>query len=262
MRVHTLLLVILALLGVLGAKASQGVIEINQADVEAAGGFPYVITAPGSYILTGNLTVESSNRGAIQIAADHVTLDLNGFVIQGPEDSEGDGVSSFDSGPNRFREDVHVRNGTVRGFKSGIRLGDGLVENVRAWATSSDAITARTGTVRNCFIRDSGGDGIVGAVVTDNTVIGTSGVGIRLRGRLASRNVVVANVEEAILVQGTAAALVSENVVSGSADEPEIVFEQAGSYARNYVTGLVEGGVAGDCNVINGVLECPLPATE
>ena len=37
--------------------------------------------------------------------------------------------------------------------------------------TSSDAITARTGTVRDCFIRDSGGDGIVGAVVTDNPVM-------------------------------------------------------------------------------------------
>jgi len=262
MRVRKLQLALLVSFCAVGLRASQGVIEINQADVEAADGFPYVITESGSYILTGNLTLESSNRGAVQIAADHVTLDLNGFLIQGPEDSEGDGVSSFESGPNRFREDVHVRNGTIRGFRFGIRLGDSLVQRVRVWATSSDAITARTGTVRNCFIRDSGGDGIVGAVVTDNTVIGTGGAGIRLRGRLASRNTLAANTEEAILIQGTAAALVSENVVSGVPDEPTIVFEQAGSYAHNHVTGLVVGGVLGDCNVIDGVLECPPPATE
>ncbi len=37
--------------------AADGVIEINQATVEANGGFPYVISKPGSYILSGNLTV-------------------------------------------------------------------------------------------------------------------------------------------------------------------------------------------------------------
>ena len=262
MRIYISLLALFALFCALEASASQGVVEINQADVEAAQGFPYVITESGSYVLTGNLTIDSSGRDAILIMVDHVTLDLNGFVIQGAEDGNGIGVSSLDLDLERFREDVHVRNGTVRGFKLGVWLGDGSVENVRAWSNSGDSITARFGAVRNCFVRDGGEDGIVGAIMTNNTVIDTSGVGIRLTGRLDSRNVVAANVEEAILVQATSAGLVSENVVSGSADQPEIVFEQEGSYSRNYVAGLVQGGVAGDCNVINGVLECPLPAPE
>ena len=39
------------------ASAADGVIEINQASVKAAGGFPFVISQPGSYRLTGNLDV-------------------------------------------------------------------------------------------------------------------------------------------------------------------------------------------------------------
>ncbi len=38
----------------LTAQAADGVIEINRASVEAGGGFPYVISEPVSYNLTGN----------------------------------------------------------------------------------------------------------------------------------------------------------------------------------------------------------------
>ncbi len=74
----------LAILGIsLPVFAVDGVIEINQAAVNAAGGFPFVINTPGSYRLTGNLTVPAETT-AIQIAASQVTLDLNGFAILGP----------------------------------------------------------------------------------------------------------------------------------------------------------------------------------
>ena len=43
--------------------AADGVIEINQVTVEANGGFPYVISEPGSYILTGNLWVPGGEDG-------------------------------------------------------------------------------------------------------------------------------------------------------------------------------------------------------
>ena len=49
--------------------AADGVIEINQADVEANGGFPYVISEPGSYMLTGNLSVPDENTSAIEVQA-------------------------------------------------------------------------------------------------------------------------------------------------------------------------------------------------
>jgi hypothetical protein len=70
------------------AFAVDGVVLINQSSVIAAGGFPYVISQTGSYKLSGNLIMNTSQSGnhlgsdlAIGIGASNVTLDLNGFTI-------------------------------------------------------------------------------------------------------------------------------------------------------------------------------------
>jgi len=63
-------------------------IAIDQAAVLAGSitpgdtpGFPARLSRPGSYILTGNLTVPATVANAIQITSSHLTLDLNGFHI-------------------------------------------------------------------------------------------------------------------------------------------------------------------------------------
>jgi hypothetical protein len=73
--------------------AVDGTILINQATVNAAGGFPYIISQPGSYKLSGNLTMNTTSTGnhvllngalgdiAIGITASDVAFDLNGFSI-------------------------------------------------------------------------------------------------------------------------------------------------------------------------------------
>src|SRR5215472_5508177 len=71
-------------------------IQINQATIAASGnrstgGFPFTITQPGSYILTGNIVV--SLGGGIEIASDNVTIDLNGFTISGPVRCTGKGAT-------------------------------------------------------------------------------------------------------------------------------------------------------------------------
>src|SRR5882762_4507455 len=70
--------------------ADDGVVLIDQNRALAgnvtpgdAPGFPVTISQPGSYRLSGNLTVPDINTTAIQITADFVTLDLNGFSIVG-----------------------------------------------------------------------------------------------------------------------------------------------------------------------------------
>src|ERR1022692_224651 len=72
-------------------NAVDGVVLISQVQALAgnvtpgdAPGFPVTISVPGSYRLSGNLTVPDQNTTAIQIAADNVTIDLNGFSILGP----------------------------------------------------------------------------------------------------------------------------------------------------------------------------------
>jgi len=61
------------------ALAVDGQTLINQSIVNASGGFPYTISSPGSYKLSGNLVVPSGD--GIHITADNVTLDLGGFTI-------------------------------------------------------------------------------------------------------------------------------------------------------------------------------------
>lgn len=63
--------------------ALDGQILINQTTVMAAGGFPYLISQPGSYKLSGNLIVPSY-KDRIHIQSSNVTLDLNGFSIFNP----------------------------------------------------------------------------------------------------------------------------------------------------------------------------------
>jgi len=72
--------------------AIDGQVLINQSTVMASGGFPYRITQPGSYKLSGNLTLNTSQNAnytgpggpadvAILIDANNISLDLNGFSI-------------------------------------------------------------------------------------------------------------------------------------------------------------------------------------
>src|SRR5947199_9680744 len=92
----------LAILGSLAipAYAVDGVVLINQSAALAGNvtpgdtpGFPVTISVPGSYKLSGNLTVPDANTDAIVIASSDVTFDLNGFSIIGPVVCSGVGAS-------------------------------------------------------------------------------------------------------------------------------------------------------------------------
>ena len=82
-----------------------------------APGFPLTISVRGAYKLTGNLTVPNADTTAIQITADNVTLDLNGFGIYGPA------VEGFGSGgeqQQRHRDEwQRPRNGECWNLPSG-----------------------------------------------------------------------------------------------------------------------------------------------
>src|ERR1051326_7927174 len=57
-------------------------IAINATNTPGDSTCTYLITQPGSYYLTGNVTGASARSG-IKIAASDVTLDLNGFTLTG-----------------------------------------------------------------------------------------------------------------------------------------------------------------------------------
>ena len=75
------------------------------------------ISQPGSYKLSGNLTVPPGTSG-IQITADGVWLDLNGFSITGPGTIPA-GIAAINGDS---RERIRVSNGAISGFQPGIQF--------------------------------------------------------------------------------------------------------------------------------------------
>lgn len=125
--VQRLAAVVLTLLFCGAALASDGVHEINQVCAVNTGcfagdtpGFPVTIAGAGSYRLTSDLLV-TTDVGGIVVGANDVSIDLNGFLIDGPSlcapiacptgSSDGIGASGAFVGQR-----VRVRNGTVTGF--------------------------------------------------------------------------------------------------------------------------------------------------
>ena len=93
---------------------------------------PVMITQPGSYYLTGNLTV-SAGTGGIDIMTNGVTLDLNGFTISSTAADDSSAGIVFYTGWS----DITICNGHIvggvtddgSGNYSGGGFGIGIVNN-------------------------------------------------------------------------------------------------------------------------------------
>ena len=202
------------------ALAVDGQKLIDMAKVAAGGltpgdtpGFPVTISQPGSYKLSGNLTVPNPNTTAIEIAASHVTLDLNGFAILGPTDCSGGlnpcANAGFGNGivTPGVQFNITLRNGTIQGMgNSGIFLkGDShLVEYMH--------------------VRSNGGNGIVidpsadpgSSIAQHNTAQRNASYGIFLHRGSVSHNVAdVNNIGIQVLVGTASYNVVTRNVLLG-----------------------------------------------
>lgn len=181
-----------------GAGADNGRTEINQEVINAAGGFPYTIGVPGSYMLTGDLIV-GPNLTAITIAADEVTLDLNGFRVVGPHSCSAASCptalgNGLDTPPLTINRSISVFGGVVRGFGSTcIALGGGArVERMFVSQCGQHGISVGTGsTVNYNSVRLVGRNGILlspGSIYAHNSVgeVGLPAVAGQLAIRLGT----------------------------------------------------------------------------
>lgn len=231
-------------LGLAGtSRAVDGVVEINAARASAGGvtpadepGYPVTIDRGGSYRLTGSLAVHDGT--AIEIEADHVTLDLNGFVLScftivmplGTPCSSGRGVDAEES------DHVAVRNGSVVGFGGdGIHLDrSGVVEDVHVVDNGGRGIVAFSGSrIEGCMARDNGGHGISArGSVLDNNVVSNEGHGIR-----AGIGVVRGN--EVVLNQGHGIELFGRGILLGNHVDSNggcgLRMSSPAAYARNVI---------------------------
>lgn len=195
------------------ATARDGAREINQAAALRgsvtpgdAPGFPVTLSEAGSYVLTGSLTVTSIDETAIRVDADDVSVDLNGFGLEGPVSCQFAGAN-LDCGVAGTGTGIEVvaghrrhavRDGSVHGFGGrGLVLGDEcrvekllLSENGGGGARVGDCV------VRNVLASRNGGAGVeVGeaAIVTGVMTEANRSDGIRasyavLRGNSSIQN--------------------------------------------------------------------------
>jgi len=117
------------------------------------------INSPGIYCLTGNIDAPGGfNTGnAIHIKANNVTLDLNGWKLDG----EAAGTATQATGILVEADNVTIQNGTIRGFRSGILFygRGGVVQNIHAaQITSLGILVSGDGiVVRSNQLLDIGG---------------------------------------------------------------------------------------------------------
>ena len=224
------------------AGAVDGTIDINQAKVLAAGGFPYSISSSGSYRLTGNLTV-SGPKNAIQVAASNVSIDLNGFSIVGGSNSFGGVVAVNQS-------NVIVKNGVVTSFNTAVSVGTGgVVENVIANSIRDVGIhTQDNAIVRHCTANSAlaGIQCFSGCSFTDNTIIAGSSDGIDCESNcLIGGNTISYNSSIAFGIScGNPGCLIQNNIVKGNGTGIE-AFDSTTSYGNNVLTGNVTGVTGG-----------------
>ncbi len=140
---------------------------ISAANTPGDAGSVYHITQQGSYYLTGNLT-GAAGKHIIKIDADNVTIDLNGFAMNGVGGSF-DGINS----PSN-RRSLTIRNGTIRGngssgiflsSSSGVRLDNLVVSN----NTLDGVWPGTSATVSNVQVLDCARDGFVLQNTSDST---------------------------------------------------------------------------------------------
>ena len=170
--------------------------EINAINTPGNASNLFIISSPGSYYLSGNL-VGVAGKSGIQIAAESVTLDLNGFQIIGG----GSGIGITVSGLQR---NLTIRNGTVRnwpvagisavtgvysiyeglrlykngtgstGFDSGILLGAGSI--LRGCTSAYN-----TGNGFNSSTFSGGGEAGSGVIVENCFALGNGGIGFQFQ---------------------------------------------------------------------------------
>jgi len=136
-------------------------IAINDVNTPGDAYNVYVVTQPGSYYLTADV-VGGGGKSGIDIRASNVTVDLNGFTVDGASGSGDNGIRN--SGGNGY---ITVRNGRVRNWQhDGINLrratsSNFLVESVEAAFNGGQGITCESrSVVRGCVATNNSAEGI------------------------------------------------------------------------------------------------------
>ncbi len=235
----------------------------------AINSIPYTINTPGMYHLTGNL-IETTNSDIIVISSDNVTLDLNGFMIQGTGSRSGIEITDLNS-------NIEIRNGVITGTSYAINSASGSsnikVHNIRAtnnikgiqlWSKqnvvinsiatgNSIGIIAHYSTLKNNIASNNSGIGISASnsIIINNTASNNGANGFNnvdhstVIGNIASNNEKMGILGHKSVIQSNT---VSRNGTYG-------IFGISSNIIDNSVTGRLgasDTGVYGKDGIIRG----------
>ena len=163
---------------VASSSGGESRIAVNATNTPGDTDSLFKITQPGSYYLTGNVTALSGKMG-IEIAADQVTLDLNGFALVGVAGSLN-GVTIPGVHVN-----IAIRNGALRDWGGGgVSAGNASnshFENLRASGNGAAGIQIGSGCViSGCAANGNTNQGITmgsGCTLTNCTAAVNNGTG-------------------------------------------------------------------------------------
>ena len=183
-----------ALILAFGAVLALGAHEAAAAPPDFAGGEPELIsecieiTEPGSYRLAGNLPGSAGlliSGDCIDISASFVTIDLDGFLIQGDGSAGAAGITDGGDGSFDQRTGLVVRNGSITGFHTGIELFSSAgieIRDMRVRENLDEGVRSGIGTVfENNDVSQNGSVGVrlgFSAIVTRNMLLGNGASGL------------------------------------------------------------------------------------
>ncbi|MEM7755370.1 MAG: right-handed parallel beta-helix repeat-containing protein [Planctomycetota bacterium] len=130
---------------------------INADTAPASASASHVISTPGTYYLTANITADQ-NKSAIEINADDVILDLNGFELRGLGTFTTVSVNGVTANAR-----ATIRNGLIRDFTQHAIQGtaqDLLIEGVTVRGGGSGILASQSARVLRCAVYNTGGTGI------------------------------------------------------------------------------------------------------
>lgn len=223
------------------------------------GTFPIVISQPGSYFLTQDLSGVASTDG-IQIAVSDVTLDLNGFSLIG--NNGGKGVDVTVSATN-----IAIRNGAIRSnWGTGIYAPNAdasVAEDLRVANNTNGILLGAGAIVRNVQAESNTGGAIqlddnhnlyTGGLVEDSTISGNVfgltlfANNVRVRG-----NVIDSNQQGAMTINGSFD-VVTDNTIQGSNSGFCVsVYGTVDTIARNVVDNCPSGWLYDFTGVTNHI---------
>lgn len=167
------------------ARAAEGEIAISQANAMAGGvtagdapGFPVTISEPGRYRLVGSLIAPAGADGIV-IKSDNVTLDFDGFALQGTNSATG-----------------------IASYNDAIEIGDGVITGFDLFAIDSHTV-GRFWTISNMRIVANGMGVSAGgyARVVGSNISSNGNYGLSCQYCLIEGNVIALNHDDGIDVK-------------------------------------------------------------